>query len=261
MTLVLLCLLVAYLLSVLLQACMRARLFISPSVPLCHSTADCSVRADQICVHPMLEQADERLVCVSRNAPPAGPADEAAATTEAAPFAEHIRRSRYDPATGATVADPQPGLSRSYFLWMGHPSELLSAVSLSDYRPRPWLLSLLAAVGAGPSSAGSGGPAGWLWRAVHRWPGWLSRGLRYVISVSMSLALLNSAPVHMADGAVSLGEMAAAWGAPGAALGRLCAKLGIAGEAARQRAVAKTLFVGSALLLVNVLLSFVQFLL
>ena len=77
----------------------------------------------------------------------------------------------------------------AHFLFVGRPPLLFSAVSLSSYRIRPsaekWIpdafLSFMIAL-----------------------PDRVSWLLRYIIAVSLSLALLNAAPVHLVDGAASL---------------------------------------------------------
>jgi hypothetical protein len=77
----------------------------------------------------------------------------------------------------------------TWFLFVGHPSELLSYIDVTSYIPRQWLQGLLP-VGIVPWFLGL--PA----KCYHV--------LNFTLSVSLSLAIINCAPIYMADGSLSL---------------------------------------------------------
>jgi membrane-associated protease RseP (regulator of RpoE activity) len=100
------------------------------------------------------------------------------------------------------VAEPRPDRSctaataledgcSAVLLFVGRPAELFSALRFTTLRPRfaTWLDALL------PS---------FIFSALVHAPVVLAEALRWILAVSGSLALLNCAPMHMADGAHSL---------------------------------------------------------
>lgn len=75
------------------------------------------------------------------------------------------------------------------FLFAGDPRELVAGIRASDYVPRAWFTTVVQWLAPR-----------FLHFSLFHWPDMLLHLLRFVIAVSASLALLNSAPIHYADG-------------------------------------------------------------
>jgi hypothetical protein len=182
--------------------CLRAKSVATPSSTRCHNTDECIITSnndDNIsnlgCVIPVLTD-HLRMISVLRYTDiwhqPHAIVDAAASTDANPPTSSGKDAGTVNNEKNNNNNDDIDEDRVRHFIYIGTPNELYASISVGDYRPR-WLFRRLF--------------SSWALSYMCDIPWSLSLLLRYIISVSASLALLNAAPVYLADGAASLEQM------------------------------------------------------
>jgi len=175
------------------------RKYVLPDAKPCAWDSHCSQFGDAVCLHPILDEHPSsrgmRVLPIKFKMPkfPTNILDEEVERLTSP--------TESNSASEDTLHDNREGHNR-YLVFLGRPAELALAVHGSEFNPREFLERLFAwLIPLFPESWQHAFLGGWTFTV--RWPGMLLRLLKYVLSVSASLALLNAAPVHFADGALT----------------------------------------------------------
>ena len=229
------------------MGCVTAAVLVVPGSAMCASSADCA--AGLRCLLPVLHA----VAAVDAAADAAAAAKAAAENAAAGPSA--VFRLRFERAVESNRSD--------YTVFIGAPSELHAALSVARdgtpamYVPRAYLNALPAGWGK------------WLFRATEGVSKWLIKALQYTAAVSLSIGVLNAAPVFRLDGAFCWGAVLRGGCASiykrerVARVTHACARVLLCNSRAGVHTVRKSvernvLIVGSLLLLANVGLAMVS---